>query len=195
VAIAYVNGSYSEVNYSDASSVAAPALSAVGGNALIAIVESIKLGSTFVGISSVTDTAGNTYTRAGSVDQGTASGYSFTWEFWIATGISGNASNIVTANLADVASVQQIFVVQYSGLAASAYDTQSALVITSEVTTTHTSGSLVTSQANELLIGRFLPWDYVPLSSVEAGANKDHSPLTACTAIPLFFARCIISNI
>ena len=143
MAIEYVNGA---VNFDAASysTIAAPATNHTAGNLIVVIGASYSGDET--NIASITDTAGNAYTRI----TGAADASSDCIEIWYAKNIIGNANNIVTINFKYAYSFRGIHVLQYSGCDTGApLDTsaigsgQSAVPVTANITTT---------QADEVLV-------------------------------------------
>lgn len=97
-------------------------------------------------ISSITDTASNTYTQAIRDRQ---SAESTSLDIWYAQNVTGNASNVITANFSGSAGYAFMYAAQYSGAA-----TASALDQTSTGYTTGTSvasSAFTTTQADEVL--------------------------------------------
>lgn len=144
MAIAVVTSAGGESGSSSVSSQATSAFSATTGNLVCVMIrydESLS-------VSSVTDTAGNTYTQAGT----TADSGAGKLDIWYAKNIAGNASNVVTANLSGSAAFCVVRAVQYSGL-----DTSSPLDVTAKGTvasgtTVSTSPAKSTSQADEVVV-------------------------------------------
>lgn len=168
MAIEYVNGSGVHATGSSTTTVI-PALNAVAGNTIIVFAGNYKSGS-YESISGVTDTAGNTYARCGNV--GTVGG-DYRNECWAAYDIDGNASNEITVTYANATTFREAIAIQYSGLAAeSAYDAESGQVTDSPPTTIHTTGTLETTQADEVIVGFFVSWDSLQNMEVESPYNK-----------------------
>ena len=98
-----------------ATTIASAAASHTAGNMLAVHVVS---GDSAQNVSSIADTAGNTYTLvASSRIQDAAIG---TVETWVAANIAGNASNVVTATYTASVSFRRIIVTQFSGRATTA---------------------------------------------------------------------------
>ncbi len=151
--IAFVNATGAN-DATSALTIATPALSVTAGNTIIVSVSSYT--ATKRTVSSITDTAGNTYTRCGNQEAGDAS---HDQEVWVAANILGNASNVVTVTFSGSAAWRYVIAAQYSGLATlSPYDVGSALRITASGTT-HTTNTAVTTVVNELCFGWFVTWD------------------------------------
>lgn len=155
MAIAFVNAASN--NVSAASTIDCDAINATGGNTIIVFVGSYDGSQGYKGVTGVTDTAGNSYARAGSVSHGDSDDNQ---ECWIAHNITGNASNVVTATHASTVDYSAIAVAQYSGLhASSAYDAEAAMVVENISTTTHTTNSLTTTNPEALVIGHYSGFD------------------------------------
>lgn len=173
MAIAYVN-SGAEATSGSSSTIAAAAINATTGNTIVVFVSSDT--ATRRSCSSLADTAGNTYTQCGSVYQGSST---HEMSMWVATNITGNASNIVTATFSGSAAQRCIGVLQYSGLAASSvYDVEStgrsqdySLLFTTNATAT-------TTVANEVVVGAWYIWtnsyaDYLTTSAYNFRISHD----------------------
>lgn len=122
--------------------IASTALSMSTGN-FVYVMVTLLTGT----VSSVTDTAGNTYVNVpgATVTLGIAR-----TEVWYAKNITGNASNVVTANLSGSFGGRRIHVLQYSGV-----DLTSPLGDDNTATVnpgTSISASVTTTTANELII-------------------------------------------
>lgn len=147
MAIAFVNSTTGgNSSGSPVATIAAAAASHTAANCLAVSVSWYAAGVT---ISSVTDTAGNTYTARTRVD---VPGYDDRLQIFYAYNISGNASNVVTATFSASAPYVAIAVEQYSGILTTGtpYDTEASG--TDNLTTqTLTSGAFTTSQADELI--------------------------------------------
>jgi hypothetical protein len=146
MAIAYVNSGTGR-DYSGPTSAAltAAATSLTAGNAIIVAARFFDTTSTVV-VSSVTDTAGNTY---GAGPAKLTSGGAEQLIIWFALNTLGHASNVVSVNLSAAVQFWGVVTAQYSDLAtASAYDT------TANATSgggTMTTGAFTTDTADELL--------------------------------------------
>lgn len=139
-AIAYVN-SATPITAGSGAAVAFGATSLTGGNALVVVIR----WSSAVTVSSITDTALNTYTQVKTQNMG--SDHS---AMWYAQGVTGNASNVVTINFSAAATNVYAVNAQYSGLAtSSALD---ATVSGSATGTTVTSPAFSTVQASEVIV-------------------------------------------
>ena len=135
-----------------ATTIASAAFNATTGNAVLVGVSAYDTDGVVTG---VTDTAGNTYVRAGS-DEGLDATHHMS--VWYALNITGNASNVVTATYTGSSAYRILGVSQFSGLATTgAYDQTSAIKITGPETTTHTSNNTgTTTQADELVLGWYV---------------------------------------
>lgn len=144
MAIAYVNSATGSADASS-STIATTAANHTTGNLLVAFVVWNHASNT---LSSVSDTAGNTWTRITGTDalHGTAD----RCEMFYAKNITGNASNTVTATFSGGAAFRRIAVVQYSGV-----DTTAPLDQATKQTVTDTSitsPSFTTTSADEVII-------------------------------------------
>lgn len=139
---------------SGSTTIAAAAISTTTGNFLIAVVNKYQSGTTVTGVS---DTAGNTYTRAGSSQGGDSNHTQETW--YTADPITGNASNVVTATFSGSSSYRTIAVmeVSLSGAPAMAYDAEASIRLTPNGAT-HTSNSLTTGGADALFVLGVVSW-------------------------------------
>ena len=102
-------------NTTAGTSLAAAAFSATAGQHLLVAV---ALATTTASVSTITDTAGNTYARQSTITNGT----SVVVELWAATGITGNASNVVTVTFS-ASTLAAIAIEEYSGLVSSYFGT------------------------------------------------------------------------
>jgi len=166
MAIAYVNG---VGNYAPAltTTIAAPAANHTTGNLLVVFV---GMNSTSVTVSSIADTAGNTYTKVTSIKD---SEINDTIECWYAKNITGNANNVVTATFSGSVGYRTITVDQYSGCDTSApldqYNTGAG------ENTAPTTGNITTTLANEVLVaGVYLR----AFKTITAGTNYTIRTLT-----------------
>lgn len=133
---------------------ATPAISTTTGNFLFVLVGKYQSGRSITG---VTDTAGSTYTRAGSSQSQDAS---HTQEIWYtASPITGNASNVVTASFDASTAWRTVIAAEFSlsGATACAYDAEASLALTANGTT-YTSNSLTTGGIDALVLGGFIAW-------------------------------------
>jgi hypothetical protein len=149
---AYVNGG--GASSSSSSSVISSAINSTAGNTILVSLITADVG-TYRSVSSVSDSAGNTYTRCGSAYQVyVLSAYYINEEIWVAHLAAGNASNEVSAIFSASATAGVINATQYSGLAASSmcdtgYNPGGSLDSSAPFTTT----AATTSQDNEVVVG------------------------------------------
>jgi hypothetical protein len=100
-------------------------------------------------VSSIADTAGNTYSYTGRYTDSDA-----TIEIWFAQNITGNASNVVTATLSGAATERRISVTQYSGCATSSIqDTGYAPAGNVTAASPAQSTAATTANSGEVIIG------------------------------------------
>jgi hypothetical protein len=165
MAIAYVNG---VGNYGGiyATTIAAPAANHTAGNLLVVFVGLVSSTAT---VSSIADTAGNTYTYVASI---VYSAY-YRIECWYAKNITGNANNVVTVTYSASVTYRTITVDQYSGCDPSApldqYNTGSGN------SAAPTTGNITTTSADEVLVaGVHLDAN----KTITAGANYTKRTLT-----------------
>jgi Galactose oxidase-like, Early set domain/Glyoxal oxidase N-terminus len=110
-------------------------------------IVAVGWGDTTSSISSVTDSKGNTYTRA----VGPTSTTRLQHAIYYAKNIAGGSSNTVTVKFNQAAAYPDVRILEYSGL-----DTSSPLDVTAAATgngTSASSGSATTTSANELIFG------------------------------------------
>jgi len=166
MAIAYVNG---VGNYQSASAttIAAPAANHTTGNLLVVFV---GMYGNSVTVSSIADTAGNTYTYV-TRKVGTYN----TIECWYAKNITGNTNNVVTATFGGSIDDRTITVDQYSGCDTTApldqYNTGTG------DSNTPTTGDITTTAANEVLVAGVYNCYFYP-STITAGTNYTLRTLT-----------------
>jgi hypothetical protein len=140
------------VNDQPATTSALPGFVATAGNAIIVVVSSYTAGGG-IPVSSISDTAGNTYTACGTpvgIDA------NHMMEVWCAKNITGNASNVVTITHDGSAVYRKTAVLHYSGLATDTLYDATSTFSTSSSGTTHTTSSVSTSIAGNLLINFFI---------------------------------------
>jgi len=113
------------------------------------IVVATRVNSVSVTVTSVTDTAGNTYTKINSTF--TSSVTSF--EMWYAWNITGHAANFITANFSAAVGSRGILAVEFQGVLSSSdpLDTSAGAASVSSISTLVT-GAYTTTEAEELLI-------------------------------------------
>ncbi len=155
--ITFVNAT-GNANSSSATTLALTAFSVTTGNTIIVATSNYTAGNKRT-VTGVTDTAGNTYTQAGSAAGGDST---HNMDMWVATNITGHASNVVTITYSGSAAFRYGAAVQYSGLATSdVYDVGSSGKLDGSNTTAHTTNtnSPNTTQADTLLLGFYVTWD------------------------------------
>lgn len=119
-------------------------LNTTTGNCLIVVVNCYGVGDI---VSSITDTAGNTYVKA----EGQNTATNERSEIWYALNITGNAANITLVTYNGTTSYRYISVAEFSGIVtASALDDTS---YNTNSTTSHTSGTMTASVNNAVIIG------------------------------------------
>ncbi len=147
--IAFVNGAQNFLTATGIS-IAAPATNHTSAN-LIVVIGSCG-GGDATNITSITDTAGNTYTRI----NGAFDSFAGNVEIWYAKNIIGNASNIVTTNFNTTYIDRGIRVHQYSGCDTTAPLDQSA--VGTGASATPTTASVTTTQADEVIVAGDKTW-------------------------------------
>jgi hypothetical protein len=137
-----------------ATTIAASATSHTAGNLLAVIVGNSKSGTSGVTVSSISDTAGNTYTFIDKrTEYNSSSGYTGDIEIWYAKNISGNANNVVTATFSASTEYREISVLQYSGADTSApYDVSNTGTGTS---TSQSTAASTTTYADEVIVAGY----------------------------------------
>jgi len=185
MAIAFVNSAVA-FDASSSTTIACAAFSVTTGNTIVVSIASYTLGG-YKTVTGITDTAGNTYTICGA---GYNSDSNRDMEIWVATNITGNASNVVTATFSDTASNRHIAACQYSGLATSnVYDAGSTGKEETSVTTDHTTNTAVTSVADEVIVGWFNLGNSLPY------AYSASSPYTIRATNPFDYYSCVVDQI
>jgi hypothetical protein len=117
-----------------------------------------------VTINSVTDNQGNTYTLLGTLYGGDANQK---MGVYLATGVTGNASLVVSANLSGSAPYRVAAAAQYSGLAS--YDASSTGKL-DQSSTAHTTNPVTTTAAGDLVVGWFVSWDGGAATASQSGS-------------------------
>lgn len=144
--VSFVNDTSGTADNGD-TTIAATAASHTAGNLLVVHVMGSETANT---VSSIADTAGNTYTQ-GTSCRITSAAVGFT-DIWYAKNITGNASNTVTATLSGTTTFRRIVVDQYSGA-----DTVSPFEVcatgSAAASTSVTSGSFSPAAANNVNSG------------------------------------------
>jgi hypothetical protein len=149
MAIAYVNGNNASAS---GTTIVFPATGATSGNCIVVAVAANDATAANRTVSSISDTAGNSYAILGS---------SYTngnnrLEIWAAFNITGNASNIVTVTFGGTPTDAFGCFAQLSGVAtSSAHDTGYAPAGNSDASTPYTTTDATTASDNEWVIGCF----------------------------------------
>jgi hypothetical protein len=176
MAIAFVNApTVFEDDGGDHSSGATGTFTATAGNTIIVAVWWVNNATN--SLTSVTDTAGNSYTLIGTKLLNSVTGKYMQWAY--VTNCLGNASNAVTANL-NVSARITVIAVQYSGLATSSVLDQTASgKDEAGGSATLTSAAFTTTQADELI----LEWGHAIGSVPTAGAGYTSRVATVRTRL------------
>ena len=134
----------------DVSSLAAPAKSMTTGNTVIVFIKWENVAPNVV--TSVTDTAGNTYTEI--TEFAHSSGVEPAGALYYSTNITGNASNVVTVNFDPTPAIlwTHIMVEEFSGLATSSV-TDGAVQTNSGTGTSFSTSNITTSQSGLVVLG------------------------------------------
>jgi hypothetical protein len=143
---AFVNSTHA-LNSASAATLALPALSLTTGNHIFV---HIRWEVSATNVTSVTDTAGNTYTPLTKLVNATGPIVS---QWFYKLNAAGNASNVVTVTWSVATSWRWASSMQFSSVAAATFDLEQATG-TSAASTTVTSGSFSTSAAGLILAGR-----------------------------------------
>lgn len=171
MAIAFVNAGYA--NPGAATSAQTQAQAVTAGNALFVFVGWTASGIT---VTSVTDTAGNTYTP---LTQEASSTFAFGQMFYCLNAL-GNASNRVTATYSG-STFSRVYCVQYSGVATtSAYDEEANA---SSSTTSAAAGSVSVPDNGLLFAGAFFRDDRSPTWDAAFTMRGDISNVTIADRI------------
>jgi hypothetical protein len=149
-AIAYVNSTENS-NYGGGTTTtpSADAFSVSAGNLIVAAMRFPII--TTESVTSVTDTAGNTYQAASGAADTTPGNDRI--EIWYAMNTTANASNVITFHMSTGASFWSIVAAQYSGIATSSAFDAAASGEDGLGNTSVTSGAFSTAQADELIVG------------------------------------------
>jgi hypothetical protein len=142
--VCFVNIATAEENDS-ASSLACPATSHTTGNSIIV---GFKWETNMGTIDSITDTAGNTYTHVSAGPWGYPSPYDARHDMWYAHNITGNGSNVVTANFTEAHTFNIMFCAQYSGMSNEAPETTATGAATGTSVTTGSFSPAASGNAN-----------------------------------------------
>lgn len=134
----------------DVSSLAAPAKAMTTGNTVIVFIKWENAAPAVV--TSVTDTAGNTYTEITEFAHST--GTEPAGSLYYSTNITGNASNVVTVNFSAAPAIlwSHIMVEEFSGLATSSV-TDGAVQTNSGTGTSYSTADITTSQSGLVVLG------------------------------------------
>lgn len=131
------------------SSLAAAAKSTTTGNALFVFIKWENQAAPIV--TSVTDTAGNTYVEASEFSHPTGSEPS--GSLYYALDITGNASNVVTVNFSGTTNLyNRILVEEFSGVATSSA-TDGSVQTNSGTGTSYSTSNISTSQSGLVVLG------------------------------------------
>lgn len=153
--IAYVNGSGGGDLALSASSFTLTAFSVTTGNCIVVAVAGGDATAGDRAVSSITDTAGNSYSRLGNQYDNTT--YTSRIEIWAAFNITGNASNVITVTFGGTCSLGLGCAAQLSGVAtSSAHDTGYAPAGNADASDPYTTTAATTAAENEWVIGCFL---------------------------------------
>lgn len=144
MAIASVSGVATSANTSD-TTVASPAQAHVTGNLIVVGVRWYR--SSAQDISSVVDTAGNTYTFISSKNDGADQ-----VELWYAYNVTGNASNVVTVTFSGITSYRVVCVGEFSGAKTSATPLDQAPAGGTATTASVTTGAFTPAEADEVSV-------------------------------------------
>ncbi len=149
MAIAFVKSTTSTPDADQSTSVAAPAQNHASGNLIVVAVYGADPEGASPTVSSVSDTAGNTYYRA-SYQRGA----NYCLEIWYAFNITGNANNVVTVNYSTSVYYRIVQPHEYSGVMTSGdpFDVQNVGVGTG---TAMATAAATTNYANELIFAAF----------------------------------------
>lgn len=169
VAFSPVGTAVGTSNSASATSIASPAKSTTTGNFLFVAISKYQSSTT---INSVTDTAGNTYVRAGTTYGGDSNHKMDI--FYTPSPITGNANNVATANFSGSSAFRVIAQAEfsYSGATGITFDSEASGKLDASATTTHTTNSTTVNDANDLLLTFFIAWDAtITISSWTTGTE------------------------
>lgn len=153
-AIEFVN-EVNAYNSGGSTSIALPSGNHTAGNLLVVLLSGWNAET----VSSVTDTAGNTYYWTGQRSPYTNTDSGFT-EIWYAYNITGGASNVVTVNYSGTVTYREVTVYQYSGIDTSdPYDVGNTGGGGSSSGTSQSTGSANTTQADEVIAAVYAEYD------------------------------------
>lgn len=97
-------------------------------------------------VSTITDTAGNTYSKATSTDSSALD----RTEIWYTKATASHSNNIITVTFTSNTQYRNVIATKYTGAADSPLDTTA--ISTTQTTNTVTSNSFTTSQAEEVIV-------------------------------------------
>lgn len=148
---AIVGSAATNFNNGESNTIASAAASHTTGNTLVVGIYAYNNNSATASVSSVTDTAGNTYVQRGEY----AYGYNIL-SIWIADDITGHASNVVTVTFpASAYAFRHIAVLQYSGSPGA--DTGFSVSGISDTTSPATTNAGTVAANDSLVIGLYTP--------------------------------------
>jgi hypothetical protein len=112
-----------------------------------------------VSVTGVTDTAGNTYVKAGTTQGGDASHKNEIW--YTPAKITGNAANAATMTTSGAASYRIICQAEFSHPSADsiAFDAEAAHALVASSSLAYTSNALSTTVADDLILANFVAFD------------------------------------
>jgi hypothetical protein len=174
-----VTGTTTSLDTAD-TTIAGSAQANTTGNTLLAFTSNYTIAGSPYTVTGVSDTAGNTYTRQGSVVSGDA-GVNHGVECWAAFNITGHAANVVTVTFSGGATYRKLAVAEYDDIAA--YDAQSVGNV-SATGTVQTTATVTTTNAKDVLLGYFVAWTVQQNPS----AAYNGSTLDVATAFPALLA-------
>lgn len=120
-------------------------------------------------VSSMTDTAGNTYTYRGRVQNSPESGV--TIEIWDCVATAGHASNLITANFSST-QYTRIVAVQSRGMDASQFDSGYTPAGNTDSSSPHATPAANTAGNDEVVMGFFWSANYPTFSNSNPSVNR-----------------------
>ena len=151
---AYINDSEFTTD-SNSANPSLPGFSVTTGNAIL-VGLLILSGTDYTSPSSLSDTAGNTYSQIATYDYLYSGTYRCRLHIYAAYNITGNASNAITINYSSTGRAIRCIAAQISGLATSStQDTGYAPAGNVDTSSTYDSTSANTADADELVFGVF----------------------------------------
>lgn len=133
-------------NNASGASISSNSFTANSGNLIVVAIRFYKTSSS-AAVSSVTDTAGNSYAFA----TGLTSGYGDRLELWYAKNISANSSNVVTVAFNSSVTYRVVNVAQYSGID-QVFPLDATAISTTQTGSTITSNSFSTTFPDEVIV-------------------------------------------